>query len=515
MAEATHCTTSFWAATAAPVPMPRLSLQQQDARVDVCIVGAGIAGLSAAYQLLLAGKSVMVLDDGAVGTGVSARSTGHLTAMLDDRYFELERLHGAQGAQLAAESHRAAIDEIERIVAQEHIDCDFERIDGYLFLGHGEQIETLEREYAATLRAGLSGVEFVPRAPLPFDTQRCLRYPRQGQFHVVKYMNGLAQAIVRRGGQIFTAAHVAEIEDGTPATVATVDGVEINADAVIVATNVPINNRVTIHTKQAAYRSYVIGVAIPRGSVRGLLAWSTGDPYHYVRTARLDATHDLLIVGGEDFKTGQDEDTEYRFDLLEQWTRSRFPLARTVEYRWSGQIMEPMDGLGFIGRNPGDRNIYIVTGDSGNGLTHATLGSVLLRDLILGAENPWARLYDPERVNLRAGKTFMQENLNVARQYSDWAKGGEVDSVEDIGRGMGAVLRRGLHKLAVYRDETGRLHEMSATCPHLGCVVNWNDAEKTWDCPCHGSRFDCMGKVVNGPAVQGLAPLATAQRTSR
>ena len=507
MANRTECSTSFWMATQDALAVPRLTHQQQDAQVDVCIVGAGIAGLSCAYELVRAGKTVMVLDDGEIGGGVSGRTTGHLTAMLDDRYFEIARLHGARGAQYAAQSHATAIDRIAAIVEEENIDCDFARVDGYLFVPVGEATDVLEKEVAAAVHAGLDTVAAVTTVPLPFNAGPALRLPAQAQFHILKYLNGLGAAILRRGGQIFTGAHVVEIEDGSPATISTDSGIEIAANDVIVATNTPINNRVAIHTKQAAYRTYVIGMTLPRGTVQPLLAWDTCDPYHYIRLAPLDATHDLLIVGGEDHKTGQDDNPESRYERLETWTRKRFALAGTVEYRWSGQIMEPVDGMAFIGRNPGDKHIYMVSGDSGNGLTHGAVAGILLTDLIVGRENPWTALYDPGRVRLRAGGDFIKETLNMAAQYGDWARGGDVATVDEIARGEGAVIRDGLHKVAVYRDETGALHERSATCPHLGCVVNWNSAEKTWDCPCHGSRFDCTGRVVNGPAIRDLAPM--------
>jgi len=190
---------------------------------------------------------------------------------------------------------------------------------------------------------------------------------------------------------------------------------------------------------------------------------------------------------------------------LEKWARERFPMIEGIEFRWSGQVMEPIDGVAFIGRNPGDKeNVYICTGDSGQGMTHGTIASILLTDLILGRENPWATLYDPSRITLRAAGEFTRENLNVAKKYGEWLTRGEVASVEEIASGSGGIVRRGVTKLAVFRDEAGVLHERSAVCSHLGCIVHWNNVEKTWDCPCHGSRFDKTGDVLNGPAIYGL-----------
>jgi glycine/D-amino acid oxidase-like deaminating enzyme/nitrite reductase/ring-hydroxylating ferredoxin subunit len=489
---------SIWAATS---PLPQFSPLEENVHVDACVVGAGIAGLTTAYMLARAGKRVAVIDDGPVAGGITQMTTAHLSNALDDRYFELEKLHGREGARLAADSHTSAIDRIETIVRQERIECDFERLDGYLFLAEGDTRETLERELEAAQRAGLRAVELLERAPFTsFDTGPCLRFPNQGQFHPLKYLARLAEAIRHEGGRIFTGSHAERVEGGIPALVHAGRHV-VTADAVVVATNVPVNDTVAIHTKQAPYMTYVIGGRVPHGSVPRVLSWDTGDPYHYIRLY-----DDLLIVGGEDHKTGQASDTPQRYARLEAWARARFPLG-PVEFNWGGQVMETQDYLAFIGRNPMDHeNVYIATGDSGMGITHGTIAGMLLSDLILGRSNPWEKLYDPSRVTLRAAGEFVRENSNFALQYTDWLTGGDVASPEEIPPSAGAIVRRGLEKLAVYRDAEGRLHECMANCPHLGCIVHWNPAETTWDCPCHGSRFDPYGKVINGPANTNLAP---------
>jgi Rieske Fe-S protein len=253
--------------------------------------------------------------------------------------------------------------------------------------------------------------------------------------------------------------------------------------------------------------TYVIGARVPAGSVPKVLAWDTGDPYHYIRLH-----DDVLIVGGEDHKSGQAQDSPERYRKLEAWARRRFPMLQELAYTWGGQIMEPIDYLAFIGHNPMDHdNIYVATGDSGMGLTHGTIAGMLLCDLILGQPNPWAKLYSPARVPVKAASEFAREDLNMAAQYADWLTPGDVKSVEEIARDSGAIVRHGLEKLAVYRDASGELHERSAACTHLGCIVHWNPTEKTWDCPCHGSRFDAHGKVINGPANRDLASAGRAQ----
>jgi nitrite reductase/ring-hydroxylating ferredoxin subunit len=264
---------------------------------------------------------------------------------------------------------------------------------------------------------------------------------------------------------------------------------------------------VAIHTKQAPYVTYVIGVAVPKDSVTRALYWDTGDPYHYVRLQKADGnSHDVLIVGGEDHKTGQANDGEERFQRLEQWTRERFSNARDVQFRWSGQVMEPVDGVAFIGRNPLDEdNIYIATGDSGQGMTHGTIAGMLLTDLIQGRENKWEDLYSPSRIRLRSLPEYASENINVAGQYTDYVTAGDIKSEAELAPGCGAIMRDGVSKVAVLRDENGQVHKLSAVCPHLGCVVAWNSTERTWDCPCHGSRFSAEGRVYQGPANTNLS----------
>lgn len=499
---------SVWAATTEVIrssgPLTR------DTIVDVCVVGAGISGLTTAYLLAREGKSVVVLDDGPIGGGMTGRTTAHLVTALDDRFYELERLHGSKGARLAAESHRAAIELVEEISIREQIDCDFERLDGFLFNPPGESSENLQQELEAAHRAGLSDVELVARAPIgDFDTGPALRFPNQAQLHPLKLLGGLSQAILRSGGHIHTQTHATSIEGGMPARVESKGGYIVTCDAIVVATNTPVNDRLVIHLKQAPYITYVSGFRVPRDSVQRALFWDTSYPYHYVRLQTPeDQPYELLIVGGEDHKTGQAQDFEERFIRLEDWTRERFPMAGEVSYQWSGQVLEPFDGLAFIGRNPLDEeNVYIATGDSGNGMTHGVIAGKLITDLIMESENRWETLYDPRRKTLRALPKFASENLNVAAQYADYLAPGEVDSVDEIPPTEGATMTSGLSKAAVYRDESGALHEFSAMCPHLACLVNWNSEEKTWDCPCHGSRFDAHGRVVQGPANEDLAPL--------
>jgi glycine/D-amino acid oxidase-like deaminating enzyme/nitrite reductase/ring-hydroxylating ferredoxin subunit len=492
------------------------SLTQNEC-ADICIVGAGMAGLTTAYLLTKAGKTVIVLDDGPIFSGETERTTAHLVTVLDKRYFELEHLHGEGGAKLAAESHAAAIDTIERIVCEERIDCGFERVDGYLFNAPDQPPDLLDRELAAARRAGLTNTELVDRAPpTSFNTGRALRFRRQAQFSPLKYLAALAQSIVRDGGRIFTDTHATKFDGGKPAQIATRDGSTVSCEAIVMATNTPVNDCLVLPTKQAAYRSYVIGVAVPVGTVPKALYWDTGDPYHYIRLAETKtggtaSAQETLLVGGEDHRTGQADDADTRYARLEQWTRQRFPMAAEVRFRWSGQIMESVDGLAFIGRNPLDHeNVYVVTGDSGTGIMHGTIAGLLITDLIQGRENPWTGLYSPARVTLGAATDFAREAVNTASQYVDWLTAGDLEKDELVPVETGAIVRHGLMKVAVYRDTKGALQECCAVCPHLGGIVAWNHAEHTWDCPAHGSRFDPLGTVLNGPANENLHSTAFA-----
>ncbi len=491
------------------ITLPRLPDLPGDARYDVCVIGAGIAGMSVAYQLASAGASVCILERHRMGGRQTPQTSAHLASALDDHYFELENLFGAEGARLAAQSHTAAIDFIERTIEREGIECGFRRVDAYLFNGDGCDPDDIPKECGAARRAGLR-TELVARAPFsdPFDTGQAVRYADQAEFHPLRYLLGLDEALKRRGAERYRAT-VVEVKDGEPATVHTASGATVTAGAVVAATNSPIIDRVAIHTKQAPYNTYVVALDIERGSVPHCLAYDTLDPYHYIRVyAPEDASSaELLIVGGEDDKTGTRDCGEQRFETLERWVRERFPSAGTVRYRWSGQIFEPADSLAFIGKNPHSDHLFVATGDSGNGITHGTIAGMLILDLIAGRSNKWSSIYDPGRASAaKAGAigAFLHENLDAARRFAQNVGGGEVQSVHDVPLGSGRLIKRGLRHFAVYRDGAGAPHVLDAHCTHLGCIVHWNSTESEWDCPCHGSRFDANGHVVNGPAVDDL-----------
>jgi glycine/D-amino acid oxidase-like deaminating enzyme/nitrite reductase/ring-hydroxylating ferredoxin subunit len=492
-------TVSLWMATH---DVPAFKALDTDLETDTVIVGAGIAGLTTAYVLAKKGVKVVVLEKGEILRGETERTTAHLAYALDDRWFEIQRVHGEEHAKLAAESHSRAIDFIEETVKKEKIDCDFLRVDGYLFPGEGEDPREIDDELEAAHAVGLKDVKKLDKPPLPGLSGPCLHFPNQGQFHPTKYLTALAKAAEKAGAKIFTNSTVAKLEeDKQPVKIKTADGKTVTATHLIVTTNAPINDNAAIFSKQAPYRTYVVGFQIKKDAIPPALFWDTMDPFHYVRTSSYDKTHDVLIVGGEDHKAGQADDMEERYKHLEAWSKKRFPEAEKVLFRWSGQVFITVDGLAMIGKKPGGEAwSFIATGDCGMGMTHGTIAGLLLADLATGTNHPWEETYDPSRMRLKSTTEFMKENANVAiHAVKDWVKGSEESKPIDIKPGSGAVMRDGTKKIALYRDDNGNFHACSAVCPHKGCIVQWNDGEKSWDCPCHGSRYEAKGEVLTGP----------------
>jgi len=472
---------------------------------DVCIIGGGISGMTTAYLLAKAGKKVVVIDDGVIGGGETGRTTAHLSNALDDRIYRVEKWHGEEKARLAVESHGAAIDEIERIVREEGIDCDFLRVDGYLVEAEDSK-DDLGAELEAAHRAGLAQVERVESVPVKdFGAGAALKFPRQGQFHILKYLAGLARSIGQNGGELFSNTRAVEWTGEDSPVVKTGSGYLIHAKSIVLASNYPIMSK--MFAKLPAYRTYAIGARVPKDSIEKCLIWDTADPYHYVRT-QPENDYDVLIVGGEDHRTGQENDGDERFERLWQWTQKHFPAAQEILDKWSGQVFETHDGLAFIGRfSASEPNVYLITGDSGMGMTHGTIGGMLVSDLISGRENPLAEVYEPSRILTQSIAEAIPEVISSTLPYVDWLKGGDVDSVDEIEPGTGAIISHGTTKIAAYRDESGKLYKRSAVCTHLGCIVQFNRLEKTWDCPCHGSRFGIDGHPINTPAFVPLAKL--------
>ncbi|MBY0415715.1 MAG: FAD-dependent oxidoreductase [Bdellovibrionales bacterium] len=486
--------------------MPARIPLREDFKTDVCIVGGGIAGLTSAFLLMQEGLKVCVLESGELASGQTGKTTAQFVNALDERFFNIEKYHGEEGLKLAIQSHSEAIRKVENIVRKENIDCDLKIVSGYLFSKDDKRKGILDDEYEAAHKNGLIDVERFAFSPSSsFDLGPCLHFPKQMKLHPIKYLKALAEKILDGGGKIFTHTHVTEVQGGENSFVKTKDNNIVYCNSIIVATNTPINDMFAIHTKQAPYRTYVLGFEAPKGVFPDILVWDTLEPYHYVRLEH-DGDKDVLIVGGEDHKTGQLANTEFCYNKLEMWTRKNFPFVKEILYQWSGQVMEPVDGLAFLGHNPMDeKNVYVITGDSGNGMTHSTIGAMLITDQIMNRPNIWAKLYSPSRISLLASGKFFSENLNVAAQYLDWLNPNFESEISTLKKDDGMIFRKNGKLMAAYKNASGAVEYMSASCPHLAGVVTWNSSEKSWDCPCHGSRFDCHGSVIEGPAVSDLA----------
>lgn len=475
------------------------------------MIGGGIAGLTAALLLQREGRQVVLIEARRIGAGETGNTTAHLTELLDAGYQTLESRFGRDGARAAAESSRAAIDLIEDL-AGELGGCRFRRVPAYLVAQSDEQRRALEKELESLVRVG-ADAGWADRLPVPLKNAGALRIEAQAQLHPLEYLAGLAERFVSTGGKLHEQTPALDVDDGAPCRVETPSGT-VTAREVLVLTNAPISSKFALHTKLAAYRTYAVAAPAPASWPDGLF-WDMQDPYHYVRSQETsDGT--FVIVGGEDHKTGQKSDTAACFEALERYAREELGLA-PVEHRWSGQIVEPVDGLPFIGKQPGAGHVFVATGFSGTGMTFGTLSARILSDAVLARANPWAALYDARRVKpLAQARTFVAENVDFpAHLVGDRLARGEVRSAGEIANGEGRLLRSGGEMLAVFRDEAGALHARSATCTHLGCHVRWNGGERSWDCPCHGSRFGVDGEVVNGPATKELAPAEAPESGDR
>jgi glycine/D-amino acid oxidase-like deaminating enzyme/nitrite reductase/ring-hydroxylating ferredoxin subunit len=471
--------------------------------VDVAIVGGGISGLTAALILSRAGKRVALLERDAIGSGETGNTTSHLTEAVDGRYQTLIKNLGEEGARRVAQSSREAIQWIETLVREASLDCGFMRVPGYLYTEREKDVPWLADELDAARRAGCA-VGWTDQVPLPFKTYGGVYWDNQAQVHATAYLDGLLKEAITQGLQLFENTRVLGVHEDAPCRIETDRGLVRAAD-VFVAANVPVNNRVLLHTKLAAYRSYAIAAAAP-SELRAGLFWDTDDPYHYTRIHAIDG-QTYLIVGGEDHRTGEKIDTGERYERLVAYAQERFK-ALNSEFRWSGQIIEPVDGLPFIGRNAVAQRVFVATGYSGNGMTFGTLAGMIVSDTILGHANAYAELYDATRIKpIAAAIDYVKENLAFpAHLITDrlTSLNAEDRPVQALQPGEGGVFASDEGKIAVCRDKQGVVHACSAVCTHLGCDVAWNNGEQTWDCPCHGSRFSPDGTVINGPAVGDL-----------
>jgi len=493
---------SLWMKTSVVDDAPALD---RDEKADVVIVGSGIAGMSVAYELARAGKDVVIIDRGPIGKGMTSRTTAHLTAQCDDGFDQLISRRGEETAKLWYQSQAACLDRIEANQKELRIACDFRRLDGHLFHAPGTDPGIIDREYEATKKIGMP---IKREKGVPFNTHEktpSLLYPNQATFHPLKYLAGLAASIRKAGGRFYADTTVKQVEEDENGVEVKAGRHTVRANHAVVATNSPINDKYAIHTKQAPYRTYAMAFFLPKGSLPDGLYWDTLEAYHYVRLQPGTGKNDFLIVGGADHKSGEADDADARFLALESWMRNLLPDLGKEKHRWSGQIQKTIDYCGFIGRNPGEKRTFIATGDSGQGITHGAVAGMLISDLILKGSSPWLEVYDPARKPVKATGTFVSENLTVAKNFAEYVAPGELSSWDELKPGQGAIVRKGVSKVAAYRDENGKLLLRSAACTHLGCHLHWNSFERCWDCPCHGSQFAPDGTALNGPAFSALA----------
>ena len=464
-----------------------------DMETDVVVVGAGITGLTAAILLLRQGRSVMVIEKERVGFGTSGRNSAHLTTVVDFHYSSLIDLYGIGTARRVARSLSAAIQQIEQLQEQLHIDCDFARVPGYLFAEEGATVHEVDAEFEACKRCGIA-VERQAQAPLPFPTEIAFRADNQAEFHPLRYLHGLAAAFCAGGGTICEGTAVRDIKDNRPCLVKTDFGT-IRAQEVILATHTPLGVN-PVQTKLEAYRSFVMAVKITDSFPKGLF-WDTAEPYNYLRSIEIDKEQ-IIIIGGHDHKTGVSWGDSFK--ALDDYAKQHFSI-NTVLAKWSAQLYNPTDSLPFIGKSPFSDHSYIATGFSGDGLTFGTLAGMLLANLISQGHDEYDDLYHPGRIKLAGLGPFLRNNLSVARHIVGDRFLKSTEKETPVGNlESGRVIREGNELLAIYRDAEGTQTRLSAVCPHMKCVVRWNDGERSWDCPCHGSRFDQEGKVIEGPA---------------
>lgn len=492
----------YWQST----KLPRFPKLSKNLTVDVVVVGAGITGVTAAYLLKKAGRSVALLEKDRIAQADTAHTTAHLTQVLDIRLDSLVKSFGRDHARAAWQAGILATETIERLSRENNIDCDFRRVPHYLHAPVGK-VSSRERrrlEYESRLAEELGfDVDFVDAVPL--FHQPGMRINNQALFHPLKYLAGLVATIPGRKCHVFESTSVDEISD-KPLTIKA-NGREIQCAYVVIATHVPLTGKNSLvgsaifQSKLASYSTYAVGATLPRGSAPYAGFYDTADPYHYLRIHPIDKG-DYAILGGNDHKTGQNTNTDESFADLENKLRAILPKSK-ISHRWSGQVVETHDGLPFIGEI--DERQFIATGYSGNGMTFGTLAAMMAHDAYFKIKNPWSALFDVRRKKISGAWDYIRENADYPWYLiKDFMTATQGDSLRSLKRGQGKILKLNGQRVAAYRNDNGKVTKCSPVCTHLGCLVRWNPAERTWDCPCHGSRFHPNGQLIAGPAEDPL-----------
>jgi glycine/D-amino acid oxidase-like deaminating enzyme/nitrite reductase/ring-hydroxylating ferredoxin subunit len=488
---------SFWIDTASETRFPPL---QNELFVDVAILGGGIAGLTAAVLLREAGRTGAVIVADRVVRRVSGRTTAKITSAHGIVYRHLLTQFGKEGALLYAQANQSAIERVASFIQQRNIFCDFKRTSAYTFVESGS-VDELRDEYEAADSLGLP-VTYTEDVPLPFRVRAAMRFSAQAQFHPRKYLLSLLRSIPGKDSYIFENTRATAVAEGEPCLVTTDMGT-IKAQNIIVATHYPFVNDGGYLMKMTPKQSYVMGFIV-KGKVPDGMFYSPGQPYSTIRSHPY-LSGELLLVGGEDNATGRGGDIVERYRKVEEYARSRFDV-QSVEYHWTTQDNVTMDAMPYVGRlSDQHEKIFVATGFGGWGMTGGTVAAMILSDRIIGRPNPWSALYDSLRGTPKTpASPFFAMNADVAKEFTSGYLKKPVERLEDIANGEGAVIERDHEKVGVYRDHQGKIHAVSAVCTHMGCTLAWDNAEKSWDCPCHGSRFNFNGQVVYGPATRNL-----------
>lgn len=470
---------------------------------DVVIVGGGITGITTGLLLQQAGKKVVIVEAHNIGFGTTGGTTAHLNTFMDSSYAQIIRNFSLEDARLIAAGARQSIDLIREHIERFNISCKFKEVPGFLFSTNEQETRQLQEIVDASRKAGVA-VEWVNDSVLPVPYQKLAVFARQAQFHPLHYLYGIARAFEEAGGVLLQDCRMLHAEDNETVEVVTTKG-NLRCRQLIYATHIPPGVNL-LHFRCAPYRSYAMAVKLKNEDYPDAVAYDMQDPYHYYRTQEVEGER-YLIVGGEDHKTGHEENTAACFRRLESHIRNYFEV-REISYRWSSQYFEPADGLPYIGHLPGHpENIFVATGFGGNGMIYGTLSAILLRDLLVHGKSGLEELLDPNRIKPVAGfANFVREAADVAGKLVGGLFPQErLPVLADIAPGEARIVDFEGRKMGIYKDERGRVYAIDPGCTHIKCTVQWNNAEKSWDCPCHGSRFSFTGEVLGGPARKNLA----------
>jgi glycine/D-amino acid oxidase-like deaminating enzyme/nitrite reductase/ring-hydroxylating ferredoxin subunit len=473
---------------------------------DVIIVGGGITGITTAMQLQEAGKKCIVLEANNLCFGTTGGTTAHLNTLLDTPYTTIQKNFSKSRAQEVARVTAEAIQLVRNNIQRYNIDCGFSEADAFLFAQDDKQEKELAAIREASVEAGLHLTE-TARIPVPVPFIKAIQVSGQARFNPVRYVYALANAFEQAGGVIVQDCRVTGAEDNEMVEVETTRGVFKGTD-LIYATHIPPGVNL-LHLRCAPYRSYAMAVTLQDGNYPADLSYDMYDPYHYYRTQEVDGKK-YLVAGGEDHKTGHAENTERCFLQLESHIRQHFKV-REISYKWSSQYFEPADGLPYIGHLPGHpEHIYVATGFGGNGITYSQAAAIILKQLLLNEETVYTKLFDPNRLKPVAGfVNFIKHNADVVKEFAGRLFSGEdLDELASLAPGEGKLVEYEKKKIALYKDDDGTLHAASPVCKHLKCEVKWNNAERSWDCPCHGARYNFDGQVITGPSDADLETIS-------